>query len=42
MTTTFKFVVNYEVLGLEESFTGTCFDHAFSKTSQYSTTEKKV
>jgi hypothetical protein len=32
MTTTFKFVVNCEVLGLEESFNGTCFGHAFSKT----------
>jgi len=31
-TTTFKFVVNCEVLGLEESFNGTCFGHAFSKT----------
>ncbi len=32
MTTTLKYVVNYEVLGLEESFSGTCFGHAFSKT----------
>jgi hypothetical protein len=32
MTKTFKFVVNCEVLGLGESFNGTCFVHAFSKT----------
>ncbi len=32
MTTTLKFVVNCKVLGLEESFNGTCFGHAFSKT----------
>jgi hypothetical protein len=31
MTTTFKFVVNCEILGLEESFNGICFSHAFSK-----------
>jgi hypothetical protein len=35
MTTTLKFVVNCEVLGMEESFQGTCFSHAFSKTYQY-------
>ncbi len=29
MTTVLKFVVNYEVFGLEESFQGTCFGHAF-------------
>jgi len=32
MNTNFKFVVNCEVLGLEESFKGTSFGHAFSKT----------
>jgi hypothetical protein len=32
MTIDLKSVVNYEVLGLEESFNGTCFGHAFSKT----------
>jgi hypothetical protein len=32
MTPTFKYVVNCEVLGLEESYNGTCFGHAFSKT----------
>jgi hypothetical protein len=38
MTTTLKFIVNYEVLGMEESFQGTCFGHAFSKACQYGTT----
>jgi hypothetical protein len=32
MATSFKFVVNYKVLGLEENFNDTCFGHAFSKT----------
>jgi hypothetical protein len=26
-----KAIVNYEYLGLEKSFQGTCFGHAFSK-----------
>ncbi len=26
-----KAVVTYEILGLEESYQGTCFGHAFSK-----------
>ncbi len=42
MTTAFKFVVNCEVLGLEESFNGTYFGHAFSKTCEYATIEKSV
>jgi hypothetical protein len=42
MTIVIKFVVNYEVFGLEESFQGTCFGHAFVKTFQYGTSEKKV
>jgi hypothetical protein len=29
------------VLGLKESFQGTCFDHAFSKICQYATTYEK-
>jgi hypothetical protein len=41
MTTVVKFVVNYEVFGLEESFQGTCFGHAFVKSYQYGTSEKK-
>jgi hypothetical protein len=32
MTITVKYVVNRGVLGLEESFIGTCFGHAFFKT----------
>jgi hypothetical protein len=31
MTITLKSVVNYEALGLEESYQGTCFGHAYSK-----------
>jgi len=42
MTIVLKFVVNYEVLGLEESFQGTCFGHAFSKAYQYGTAKEKV
>jgi hypothetical protein len=34
--------MSYEYLGLEESFQGTCFGHALSKASQYSTIEEKV
>jgi hypothetical protein len=40
MTTSFKFVVNCEVLGLEKNFNDTCFGHAFSKT--YVTVEERV
>ncbi len=42
MTTTLKFVVNCEILGLDESFNGTYFGHAILKTYQYVTTEEKV
>ncbi len=42
MTTTLKFVVDCEVLGLEESFNGICFGHAFCKTYQYVIVEKRV
>ncbi len=42
MNTNFKFVVNCEVLGLEESFKGTSFGHAFSKTHQYAIVAKKI
>jgi hypothetical protein len=41
MTTTQKFVVSFEILGLDESFQGTWFGHAFFKTCQYGTTKKK-
>jgi hypothetical protein len=36
-----KLVVNYEALGLEESYQGTCFGHAFSE-CQYVTIDEKV
>jgi hypothetical protein len=32
MTITFQLIINREVVGLEKSFNGTCFGHAFSKT----------
>jgi hypothetical protein len=31
MTIALKAIVNYESLGLENSFQGTCFGHVFSK-----------
>jgi hypothetical protein len=34
--------VNCEVFGMEESFQGTCFGHAFSKACQYGTTKEKI
>ncbi len=37
-----KSIVNCESLGLEESFQGTCFGHAFSKACQYGTAWEKV
>jgi hypothetical protein len=39
MTSTLKYVVNCELLSLEESFKGTCFGHAFFKACQYGTTK---
>ncbi len=41
MTIGLKLVVTCEVLGLEENFQGTCFDHAFLKACQYATTNEK-
>jgi hypothetical protein len=35
MITTLKYVVNYEILGVENFFYGTCFGYAFSKVCQY-------
>jgi hypothetical protein len=32
LTIIFKSIINCEILGLEDSFNGTCFYHAFSKT----------
>jgi hypothetical protein len=34
--------VKCEVLGLDESFQGTCSGHVFSMTCQYATTNEKV
>jgi hypothetical protein len=31
MTIALKSIINYEALGLEESFNGTCFGHDFPK-----------
>jgi len=42
MTIVLKYVVNCEVLGLEESFNGTCFGHAFFETYYYVIVEEKV
>jgi len=42
MTIVLKFIVSYGVLGLDEIFQSTCFDHVFPKVCQYSTTNKKV
>jgi hypothetical protein len=40
MITILKFVVDCEVFGVEESFQGTCFGHAFSKACQYGTAKE--
>ncbi len=40
LTTALKSMVNYEVLGMEESFQGTCFGHAFFKACQCGTIEE--
>ncbi len=37
-----KSMVNCEILGLDESFQGTCFGHAFSKACQYGTTNERA
>jgi hypothetical protein len=42
MTTTLKSFVKCEILGLDESFLGTCFGHAFPKACQYVITNEKV
>jgi hypothetical protein len=42
MINAFKFVVCCETLGLEESFQGYCFVHAFSKVYQYAKIENKM
>jgi len=42
MTSALKFIVNCESLGLEESFQGTCFGHAFSKACSYGIVKEKI
>jgi len=42
MTLVWKLVVNYEALGLEESYQRTCFGHAFSQACQYVIVDEKV
>jgi hypothetical protein len=42
MITTLKSVENYNILGLQENFQGSCFGHAFSKAYQYATTNEEV
>ncbi len=42
MSITLKVVVNYDSLGLEKSFQGTCFGHVFSKACQYGTAKEKM
>jgi hypothetical protein len=42
MITSLKAIVNYEFLGLEESFQGTCIGHVFSKACQYGITKENV
>ncbi len=37
-----KSIIECEILGLNESFQGACFGHAFSKACQYVTIDKKV
>jgi len=41
MATTLKSIISCDILGLEESFKGTCFGHAFSKACQHATIEGK-
>jgi hypothetical protein len=42
MINALEFVVCCEILGLEESFEGYCFGHAFFKDYKYATTQDKV
>ncbi len=42
MTIALKFVVKYEVLGLDENFQGSCFGHVFAKACQYANINEKV
>jgi hypothetical protein len=40
MTIALKSIISCDMLGLEESFQGTCFGHAFSKACQYAITKE--
>ncbi len=42
ITVALKSTISCDVLGLEENFQGTCFNHAFLKTCQYAKTNEKV
>jgi hypothetical protein len=42
MNIVLKLVVNYDILGLEESYQCTCFGHAFFKACQYVAANEKV
>jgi hypothetical protein len=41
MIITLKKIVSGDILGLKESYKGTCFTHAFSKAYRYAMTYKK-
>ncbi len=41
VTSTLRYVVSYDILGLEESFNGSRFGHVFSKACQYGIVEEK-
>jgi hypothetical protein len=41
MTLALRFVVSCDNLGLDESFNGSCFGHAFSKARQYGIAKEK-
>ncbi len=42
MTFAWKIVISWDSLGLEESYQGICFGHAFSKACQYAIANDKV
>jgi hypothetical protein len=42
MTNVLKSIINYETLGVIESFKGTCFGHASFRACQHSTFDEKV
>ncbi len=42
MTIALKFVINYELLMLEESYQISCFEHVFFKACQYGIVDDKM